>query len=97
MVRRIQHFTGSYDYSLSDFVILYRTNAQSRLFEQRLRDNGIPYVIVGGLRFYERKEVKDILAYLKVLANPKDNVSLKRIINVPGRGIGANSGGAYFS
>ena len=91
LVKRIQHLSGSYGYSLSDSVILYRTNAQSRLFEQRLRDNGIPYVIVGGLRFYERKEVKDILAYLKVLANPKDNLSLKRIINVPGRGIGAKT------
>jgi DNA helicase-2/ATP-dependent DNA helicase PcrA len=91
LVKRIQHLSGSYDYSLSDSVILYRTNAQSRVFEQRLRDNGIPYVIVGGLRFYERKEVKDILAYLKVLANPKDNLSLKRIINVPGRGIGAKT------
>lgn len=91
VVKRIQHLAGSSDYSLSDSVILYRTNAQSRVFEQRLRDNGIPYVIVGGLRFYERKEVKDILAYLKVLANPRDDLSLKRIINVPGRGIGAKT------
>jgi DNA helicase-2/ATP-dependent DNA helicase PcrA len=91
LVKGIQHLCGSSDYSLSDSVILYRTNAQSRVFEQRLRDNGVPYVIVGGLRFYERKEVKDILAYLKVLANPKDDLSLKRIINVPGRGIGAKT------
>jgi DNA helicase-2/ATP-dependent DNA helicase PcrA len=90
-VEQIQHLSRRHDYSLSDFVVLYRTNAQSRVFEQKLRDSGIPYVIVGGLRFYERKEVKDILAYLKVLTNPKDDLSLKRIINVPGRGIGAQT------
>ncbi len=91
IVGQIQHSIQQDAYSRSDFVILYRTNAQSRVFEQKLRDSGIPYVIVGGLRFYERKEVKDILAYLKVLANPKDNLSLKRIINVPARGIGAQT------
>lgn len=91
IVRRIQDFARQDDYSLSDFVVLYRTNAQSRVLEQRLRDSGVPYVIVGGLRFYERMEVKDILAYLKVLANPKDDLSLKRIINVPGRGVGAKT------
>jgi DNA helicase-2/ATP-dependent DNA helicase PcrA len=88
LVRRIQHLMQKEKYTRSNFVILYRTNAQSRLFEQELRDNGIPYVIVGGLRFYERKEIKDILAYLKVIANPKDELSLKRIINVPARGVG---------
>ncbi|MBN1552892.1 UvrD-helicase domain-containing protein, partial [bacterium] len=71
-----------------DFVILYRTNAQSRVLEDYLRRNGINYVIVGGVRFYERKEIKDILAYLKLIMNPKDEVSLKRIINFPTRGIG---------
>ncbi len=91
LVKQIQSLTQPGDYSLSDFVILYRTNAQSRVLEQKLRDNGIPYVIVGGLRFYERKEVKDILAYLKVLANPRDDLSLRRIINVPSRGIGAQT------
>lgn len=88
---RIRHLRKLHNYSLSDFVILYRTNAQSRILEQKLRDLGIPYVIVGGLRFYERKEVKDILAYLKILANPKDDLSLKRIVNVPTRGIGAKT------
>lgn len=88
LVRRIQHLMQKEKNSRSDFVILYRTNAQSRLFEQELRDNAIPYIIVGGVRFYERKEIKDILAYLKVIANPKDELSLKRIINVPARGIG---------
>ncbi len=70
------------------FAILYRTNAQSRPFEEVLVQQSLPYRIVGGLRFYDRKEIKDILAYLRVLANPADTVSLLRIINVPKRGIG---------
>ncbi|MEO5657115.1 MAG: UvrD-helicase domain-containing protein, partial [Nitrospiria bacterium] len=74
-----------------DFAVLYRTNAQSRALEDRLRNEGIPYVILGGLRFYERKEIKDVIAYLRVLANPADEMSLKRIINVPTRGIGATA------
>ncbi len=75
-------------YSLNDMAILYRTNAQSRSFEEAFMRDSIPYKIVGGLRFYDRKEIKDIMAYLKVIQNPADNVSLKRIINVPKRGIG---------
>lgn len=71
-----------------DFLILYRTNAQSRALESALQRNGIPYKIVGGIKFYERKEIKDILAYFKVLVNPEDDISLTRIINVPPRGIG---------
>jgi DNA helicase-2/ATP-dependent DNA helicase PcrA len=71
-----------------DFAILYRTNAQSRAIEDRLRRCGFAYVIVGGVRFYERKEIKDILAYLKCIVNPSDTVSLLRIINFPLRGIG---------
>ena len=71
-----------------DFAILYRTNAQSRIFEETLRRRGIAYKIVGGTRFYDRKEIKDLLSYLKVLLNPQDDVSLKRIINVPKRSIG---------
>jgi DNA helicase-2/ATP-dependent DNA helicase PcrA len=73
---------------LSDFAVLYRINAQSRSFEDQLRRMGLPYVIVGGVRFYERREVKDILAYLRVIVNPNDAISLRRIINVPKRGIG---------
>jgi DNA helicase-2/ATP-dependent DNA helicase PcrA len=74
-----------------DFAVLYRTNAQSRALEERLRNDAIPYVIVGGLRFYERKEIKDVIAYLRAIVNPVDTMSLKRIINVPTRGIGATA------
>ncbi|MBI5117459.1 UvrD-helicase domain-containing protein [Candidatus Poribacteria bacterium] len=72
----------------SDFAVFYRTNAQSRVLEDEFRAAGITYVIVGNVRFYDRKEIKDTLAYLRVLANPADSVSLRRIINVPPRGIG---------
>lgn len=75
-------------YRLSDIAILYRTNVQSRTFEEAFMQEGLPYRIIGGLKFYDRKEVKDIIAYLKVLENPNDNISLKRIINIPRRGIG---------
>ena len=75
-------------YKYSDFAILYRTNAQSRAFEDVLMREGIPYRVIGGQKFYERKEIKDILAYLRLVYNTNDNVSLKRIINEPKRGIG---------
>jgi DNA helicase-2/ATP-dependent DNA helicase PcrA len=84
----VLQMTGESNRSYADFVVLYRTNAQSRALEDALRRGGVPYVIVGGLRFYERKEIKDIIAYLKLIANPQDTVSLTRIINVPNRGIG---------
>lgn len=71
-----------------DFAVFYRTNAQSRVMEDMLMRGGIPYTIVGGMRFYDRAEIKDILAYLKVIANPSDSIGLKRIINTPHRGIG---------
>ena len=71
-----------------DFAILYRTNAQSRLFEETLRRRGIAYKIIGGTKFFDRKEIKDMLCYLKVIVNPQDDISLKRIINVPKRSIG---------
>ena len=74
--------------SLSDFAVFYRTNSQSRLFEETLTRYGMPFVVVGSQRFYERAEVKDILGYLKLINNPADNISFKRIINTPSRGIG---------
>lgn len=73
---------------LGDYVVFYRTNAQSRVFEEECLRAGIPYSLVGGTKFYQRKEIKDILAYLRVIANPDDEWSLVRIINVPARGIG---------
>lgn len=76
------------DKRYDDFAILYRTNAQSRIFEESLRRRGIPYKIVGGTRFYDRKEIKDILCYLKIILNPADDISLRRIVNVPKRSIG---------
>ncbi|OON98690.1 MAG: ATP-dependent DNA helicase PcrA [Epulopiscium sp. Nele67-Bin004] len=79
--------SGTYDYK--DFAILYRTNAQSRALEEKMIAHSIPYRLLGGVRFYERKEIKDLLAYLRVIANGKDDIALKRIINVPKRGIGA--------
>ena len=75
-------------YNNKDFAILYRTNAQSRAFEESLRRMGIAYTIYGGLSFYQRKEIKDIVAYLRLLVNTKDEEALKRIINYPARGIG---------
>ena len=71
-----------------DYAILYRTNAQSRIFEEALRKRGIPYKIYGGLSFYQRKEIKDLLAYFRIIINPSDNEALKRVINYPARGIG---------
>ena len=75
----------------NDFVVLYRTNAQSRSIEDAFRKSLIPYRIYGGLSFYQRKEIKDIIAYLRVIVNPSDEESLKRIINYPTRGIGSTT------
>jgi DNA helicase-2/ATP-dependent DNA helicase PcrA len=71
-----------------DMAVFYRINAQSRAIEDELVKNRIPYTVVGGMKFYERKEIKDVLAYLKLIDNPSDGLSLRRIINVPSRGIG---------
>ena len=84
-IRRIRRQEGG-DYS--DFAILYRTNAQSRSFEEQMRKDGIPYRIYGGLSFYQRKEIKDVIAYFRVVTNPNDEEALRRIINYPARGIG---------
>jgi len=91
VVERIATERFRRDAPYRDFCILYRTNAQSRAFEEQLRYENIPYVLVGGMRFYDRKEVKDTLAWLKVLANPADEQSLLRIINFPRRGIGEST------
>ena len=89
VVNKIEEMTtGKSSYSYNDFVILYRTNAQSRALEEVFLRRNIPYKIIGGVRFYERREVKDVLAHLKVLHNPYDSISLQRIINVPTRGAG---------
>lgn len=79
------------NYHFGDYAVLYRTNAQSRLFEERFIGSNIPYKIVGGVNFYARKEIKDILAYLKTIDNAKDDLAVRRIINVPKRGIGATT------
>jgi len=77
-----------HDHNYSDFVVLYRTNAQSRIIEEAMLRNSVPYRIIGGLKFYQRKEIKDIIAYLRLIQNPNDEISLERIINEPKRGIG---------
>lgn len=88
VANNIEELIQKEGYNPSDFAILYRTNAQSRIFEEIFMRRNIPYKIVGGLKFYDRKEVKDIIAYLRLIQNPLDDVSLMRIINVPKRGIG---------
>ncbi len=89
--QEINRLTSIQNYKFSDIAILYRTNVQSRLVEENLLKKNIPYNIYGGLKFYDRKEIKDLLAYLKVVSNPTDDIALKRIINVPKRGIGAKT------
>ena len=91
IVEQIEHLRREEYYKYSDFAILYRMNTQSRAIEDILRRENIPYKIIGGLKFYERKEIKDIIAYLRLIQNGNDNLSLKRIINEPKRGIGKTS------
>lgn len=85
------------DYDYADFAILYRTNAQSRILEEALRKRGIPYKIYGGLSFYQRKEIKDIISYLRLIVNPHDEEAFKRVINYPSRGIGDTTVGKVIS
>ena len=91
IVEQIEHLKREEYYKYSDFAILYRMNTQSRAIEDILRRENVPYKIVGGLKFYERKEIKDIIAYLRLIQNSNDNLSLKRVINEPKRGIGKTS------
>ena len=91
IANKIQDLRRGKDESYSDFVILYRTNAQSRVFEESLRKKNIPYRIYGGLSFYHRKEIKDVIAYFRMVVNPKDEEAFKRVINFPTRGIGATT------
>ena len=91
IVEQIEHLKREEYYKYSDFAILYRMNTQSRAIEDILRRENIPYKIIGGLKFYERKEIKDTIAYLRLIQNPNDNLSLRRIINEPKRGIGKTS------
>ncbi|MCA1029019.1 DNA helicase PcrA [Cytobacillus kochii] len=91
VVSKIKELAQSQNRKLADFAILYRTNAQSRVMEEMLLKSNIEYAIVGGIKFYDRKEIKDVLAYLRLIANPDDDISLQRVINVPKRGIGSGS------
>ncbi len=88
VVNKIAELRRQEHYSYSDFAILYRTNAQSRIFEEAMRKRGMPYRIYGGLSFYQRKEIKDVIAYFRLVVNPNDEEAFKRIINYPARGIG---------
>ena len=91
IVEEINHLKREEYFKYSDFTVLYRMNSQSRAIEEILRREGIPYKIIGGVKFYERKEIKDIISYLRLIYNLSDNISLKRIINEPKRGIGKTS------
>jgi DNA helicase-2/ATP-dependent DNA helicase PcrA len=88
VVREIEQLVAKGTFHLGDFAVMYRTNAQSRVLEEAFIRYGVPYRLVAGTRFYERREVKDVIAYFRLIQNPQDSVSLQRVINVPGRGIG---------
>lgn len=96
IIRRIKQKVDSGHRGLNDFAILYRTNAQSRSLEESLLHYGIPYRIVGGQRFYDRKEIKDLIAYVRLLFQPEDRAGFERIVNVPARGVGAKSLQSFF-
>lgn len=96
VVRRIRNGVDGGLHKYSSYAVLYRTNAQSRSIEEALVHYGVPYRVVGGVRFYDRKEIKDIIAYLRLIFQPEDRVSFERIVNVPARGIGAKSLQNFF-
>ncbi|MEI7974111.1 MAG: 3'-5' exonuclease, partial [Bdellovibrio sp.] len=91
VIKNIQNWIDSGEFLWSDCAVFYRTNAQSRVLEEQLRLNSIPYQIVGGMRFFDRTEIKDVLSYMKLALNPADDMALKRIFNVPTRGLGKTS------
>ena len=95
--RDIQRIKRAEDCEYSDFAILYRTNSQSRSFEEYMRKQNIPYRIYGGLSFYQRKEIKDVIAYFRIVVNPDDEEAFRRIINYPARGIGDTTVGKIAS
>lgn len=97
IVTRIKNAVDAKLYSYQDFAILYRTNAQSRSIEEVFVRYNLPYKIVGGQRFYDRKEIKDIMAYLRLIYQPEDRISFERIVNIPGRGIGTKSLSDFFA
>lgn len=97
IVRRVRNGVDIGRRKLSDYAVLYRTNAQSRTIEEALVHYGVPYRIVGGVRFYDRKEIKDLMAYLRIIFQPEDRVSFERIVNTPTRGIGAKSVQTFLS
>ena len=97
VVNKIAELRREKRYAYSDFAILYRTNAQTRILEEALRKRGIPYKIYGGLSFYQRKEVKDVISYLRLIVNPHDEEAFKRIINYPARGIGDTTVGKIIA
>src|SRR5258707_5352315 len=88
VAEEVEKLSDAGDATPGDVPVFYRTNAQSRVFEEVFIRAGLPYKVVGGVRFYERREVRDLLAYLRLIANPQDEISLRRIVNVPRRGIG---------
>ena len=97
VANKVAELRREYLYGYADFAILYRTNAQSRIFEEALRKRSMPYKIYGGLSFYQRKEIKDVIAYFRLVVNPNDEEAFKRIINYPARGIGDTTVGKIIS
>ncbi|WP_288147671.1 ATP-dependent helicase, partial [Bacteroides acidifaciens] len=97
VANKIAELRREHSYGYADFAILYRTNAQSRIFEEALRKRTMPYKIYGGLSFYQRKEIKDVIAYFRLVVNPNDEEAFKRIINYPARGIGDTTVGKIIS
>ena len=97
VANKVAELRREYHYEYADFAILYRTNAQSRIFEEALRKRSMPYKIYGGLSFYQRKEIKDVIAYFRLVVNPNDEEAFKRIINYPARGIGDTTVGKIIS